>query len=350
MAHSGQILENPATGDRVVFEKTAGETDGALLAFEMSFRPAGFVAQEHLHPLQSERHEVLEGTVGLVLAGHKRTLTAGDVVVVPPGTPHRLIDQGPARMRFDVQPALRQEVLLETFAGLARDGGLSRRGMPGLLQLAAIAREFEPEGYSTRPPLGVQRAVFGALSQVARRRGIRGWYPRYSDRLLATQPTPPSVERADTESYVFIDEWDVRAPIEAVFAAVSDGRTYPDWWKPVYIDVSQDGPPVVGHSSSQHFKGRLPYHLHTTSTTTRLEPPHLVEAKVTGDLSGRGRWTLSATEQGTHVRFDWRVNADRPFIRFLTPLLRPLFRFNHNWAIARAIEGLEPWAKKRPAS
>jgi hypothetical protein len=37
--------------------------------------------------------------------------------------------------------------------------------------------------------------------------------------------------------------------------------------------------------------------------------------------------------------------AARPLLLVLTPLLRPLFRWNHNWAIARAIEGLEPYAR-----
>ena len=68
-----------------------------------------------------------------------------------------------------------------------------------------------------------------------------------------------------------------------------------------------------------------------------------------GDLSGRGVWTLSERDGMTHVRFDWRVNADRPLLRVLTPLLRPLFRWNHNWAIARAIEGLEPYARRQAA-
>jgi hypothetical protein len=28
-------------------------------------------------------------------------------------------------------------------------------------------------------------------------------------------------------------------------------------------------------------------------------------------------------------------------------VLRPLFRWNHNWSIKRAIEGLEPYARSR---
>jgi hypothetical protein len=81
----------------------------------------------------------------------------------------------------------------------------------------------------------------------------------------------------------------------------------------------------------------------------RHEPPELIVADVDGDLRGRGTWTLTEIVRGTHVRFDWRVAADRRLLRALTPLLRPLFRWNHNWAIARAIEGLEPYARRRAA-
>lgn len=146
--------------------------------------------------------------------------------------------------------------------------------------------------------------------------------------------------------YVFIDEWDVNAPIEAVFGALTDAASYPVWWKPVYIDVEVDGPPEVGRTSRQHFKGRLPYTLRTTSEITRLEPPRSFTVEVVGDLSGTGVWDLSANEDGrVHVRFDWRVHADRALLRYLTPLLRPIFRWNHNWSIKRAIEGLEPYAR-----
>ena len=147
--------------------------------------------------------------------------------------------------------------------------------------------------------------------------------------------------------YVFVDEWDVQAPREAVFEAIADARTYPEWWRPVYMSSEADGPPEVGRVSKQYFKGRLPYRLKTESRITRLEPPGTVEADVVGDLRGRGLWTLTERDGGTHVRFDWRVFADRPLLRYLTPVLRPLFRWNHNWAIARAMEGLEPYARGR---
>jgi uncharacterized protein YndB with AHSA1/START domain len=145
--------------------------------------------------------------------------------------------------------------------------------------------------------------------------------------------------------YVFIDEWDVEAPIEALFEALADARTYPQWWKPVYIEVDADGPPSVGRVSRQRFKGRLPYTLRTNSKIVRLDPPRMFEVEVAGDLSGRGVWTLTPSDGSVHVHFDWRVNADRPLLRILTPVLRPLFRWNHNWSIARAKEGLAPYAR-----
>jgi uncharacterized protein YndB with AHSA1/START domain len=145
--------------------------------------------------------------------------------------------------------------------------------------------------------------------------------------------------------YLFVDEWDVPAPAEAVFNAIADARTYPQWWRPVYIDVDSDGPAEVGKESRQHFKGRLPYHLHTRSTITAMDAPRTLTAEVEGDLRGTGTWKLTPTGTGTHVRFDWQVHADRKLLRMLTPLLRPLFRWNHNWAIARAMEGLEPYAR-----
>lgn len=147
--------------------------------------------------------------------------------------------------------------------------------------------------------------------------------------------------------YAFIDEWDVDAPQEQVFEALADARTYPEWWTPTYKEVESDGPPEVGRASRQRFKGNLPYTLSTTSTITRMERPNEFEVEVDGDLRGRGVWTLTPREGKVHVRFDWHVFADRALLRRLTPILRPLFRWNHNVAIKAAMKGLEPYARRK---
>ena len=327
MAQPERTLDNPVTGERLVFRRTTADTNGEALEYELVFKPQGFVVQEHLHPHQSERHEVIAGELGLCLPGGKQVLRAGDAVDVPAATPHRLFAVGDERVHalFELRPALRSEELLRRFFRLAQEGKVNAKGMPGLLELALIARDFEPEGYATKPPLAVQRALLGPLAMIAR------------NRTAAASPAP----------YLFVDEWDVAAPREAVFDALADGSTYPEWWRPVYLSVDSEGPPEVGRVSRQHFKGRLPYTLKTRSTLTALDRPSRIEVDVVGDLSGPGIWTLTEKGEGTHVRFDWEVTADRPLLRYLTPVLRPLFRWNHNWAIARAIEGLEPYARRQ---
>jgi uncharacterized protein YndB with AHSA1/START domain len=137
---------------------------------------------------------------------------------------------------------------------------------------------------------------------------------------------------------VFIDEWDVQAPILAIFRALCDVTTYPLWWKPVYLAVEADGPLRVGRVARERFKGRLRHELSTQSEIVRLEPPREFEVDVIGDLSGRGIWTLWKLAGGrVHVRSDWRI--------WLSPLQQAAFRWSRQWAIERAVAGLEPYAR-----
>jgi hypothetical protein len=40
------------------------------------------------------------------------------------------------------------------------------------------------------------------------------------------------------------------------------------------------------------------------------------------------------------VSYDWRIRADKPLLRWLSFLLKPVFRWNHHWAMARGEESL----------
>ena len=65
MIRSGDTIENPITGERLVFTETSAETDGEYVRFECFVEPSGFVAAAHIHPLQEELFEIVE--VGLLL-------------------------------------------------------------------------------------------------------------------------------------------------------------------------------------------------------------------------------------------------------------------------------------------
>src|SRR3982074_1104357 len=52
MAYAGQIIENPVSGERITFRKTAAETNGELLEFDLGLTPDGHVPGMHVHPAQ----------------------------------------------------------------------------------------------------------------------------------------------------------------------------------------------------------------------------------------------------------------------------------------------------------
>src|SRR3954453_10475675 len=331
MTTSGELLQIPELGIEVHVVENGAETAGARCVFEITGRPRGFLAQEHVHAAQTERLEPLSGGIKVVMEGRSYALNPGDVLDIPPGTAHTQepMGAGAGAVRITHTPAGASEAFLEKLAALSRDGRLLKAGYPRPTAAAELIRDHGDAGAASKPPRAVQQAIAKTILAAA----------------SAGRAVRSRAAAATDNEYLFVDEWDVAAPPEAVFDALADARTYPTWWAPVYIDVDADGPPVLGKVSRQHFKGRLPYHLHTQSTLTRLEPPYVVQGDVEGDLRGRGTWTLTPVAGGTHVRFDWQVLAHPRLVRAVTRVLRPGFRWNHNWAIARAMEGLEPYAR-----
>ncbi|MBV9196600.1 MAG: SRPBCC family protein [Solirubrobacterales bacterium] len=331
MSQRDERLDARGLGVEVVLRPTGqhgGDEDGAQLTFDVIGEAKGFITLPHVHTSQAERYEVIAGQMRLRLAGRTYLLRAGDCMETPAGTAHTQLPAGsePAHIRVTVRPAGSTEAFLRRLAEMSAAGQFTRGGMPRPVAAARLIRDFADAGHGTIPPMSLQHVLSRVILWVAE----------------CEQPLTWGARRLGRE-YVFVDEWEVAAAPRAVYDVLAEERTYPHWWRPVYIDVVTDGPPAVGRIAHQHFKGRLPYHLRTLSRIVRLDPGEVIEADVEGDLHGHGTWTLTPSAGGTHVRFDWNVHADRLLLRILTPLLRPALRANHNWAIARAIEGLEPY-------
>jgi quercetin dioxygenase-like cupin family protein len=182
MARSGDALEHPVTGERLVWRRVARDTNGEVVEGDLFALPGAHPAAAHVHPNQVERFGVLEGTITLRIDNDEQTLTAGQWASVPTGRPHTWWNGGDieAHVLMQVTPALRTEMFFETFFGLAKDGKTNSKGLPNLLSMAVILREYHDEIHLARPPVAVQGAVFAPLAVVGRRLGYRGWYPAYS--------------------------------------------------------------------------------------------------------------------------------------------------------------------------
>jgi quercetin dioxygenase-like cupin family protein len=175
MIRPGDRLENPVTGEVVVFHRTSEQTNGESVLVETIVRPGGFVAAAHVHPYQTERFEVLEGQLGLRLEDKELLAKPGDVALVPPGTPHRFWNAGEGDARFlcDVRPALRFESLIETMFTLAAEGKTNRKGMPNPLRLAVVAKAHFDTVRLSFPHTSLQRAALGVASPLGRLLGYR---------------------------------------------------------------------------------------------------------------------------------------------------------------------------------
>ncbi len=118
MSHTGEMIENPVTHDRVIFRATAQDTNGTLLEFD-DFLLAGYMSPpEHVHPHQQEHFEVISGSLGVRIAGREQVLRAGESVAVPPGTPHTIwkAGEGETHVLVAFQPALQTEAFFETMS------------------------------------------------------------------------------------------------------------------------------------------------------------------------------------------------------------------------------------------
>ena len=177
MAYSGEILENPVSGERFVFHLTADDTGGDVLAFDLEVAPDGHVPGAHVHPTQEERFEVVSGAMKFRKGFRTVVAGPGETVIVPPGTTHQFANAGPdqAVVRVEVRPALNMEQLYETTVALAREGRTFRSGLPRPLDLALFMREFEDEVRAPFAP-GLVRAVTAPLAWLADRRGPHDRY------------------------------------------------------------------------------------------------------------------------------------------------------------------------------
>ncbi len=173
MAHAGQIIENPVSGERITFLRTSADTNGELLAIELELTPDGHVPGMHVHPRQTERFEVLEGTMTFRMGARKIKAGPGEVVVVPAGKAHKFANGGDttAKCRVEVTPALDMEQLFETACALAEEGNVLKSGMPKPLHLALFVHRFRNEVKAPFPPAWMQRASLKPLALIATRRG-----------------------------------------------------------------------------------------------------------------------------------------------------------------------------------
>jgi mannose-6-phosphate isomerase-like protein (cupin superfamily) len=179
MATPGQTLQNPVTGERIVFRQTAHETGGRKVVIDHFLPPHTGTFAEHVQLNQEERFEILSGTATYRLNGVQSTALAGEVILVPAGMSHRNPWNESDRdlvFRHETIPDLGSEIFFESIFRLAQDGKTNHKGEVYPLQILVIGSGLESQTYVTHIPIAIQRVLIPLLGTIGR---WLGYPPRY---------------------------------------------------------------------------------------------------------------------------------------------------------------------------
>jgi mannose-6-phosphate isomerase-like protein (cupin superfamily) len=162
---AGTWLHHPVTGELARVNVSPADTGGRRLEVDLWLQPGATVARAHVHEHVVERFEVLEGDVGVEVAGREHDVRPGDPPVeVPARTAHDWWNAGAgiAHVRVDIaatpsargRPAQRFLSMIEAMWSLGALGRVDAHGMPTGLWLAASAREYRDAIRFATPPRG----------------------------------------------------------------------------------------------------------------------------------------------------------------------------------------------------
>ena len=147
-----------------------------------------------------------------------------------------------------------------------------------------------------------------------------------------------------SNEYHFITRWRVEGAVDEVADILKAADQLPRWWPSVYLSVNvleQGDQGGIGKVVELHTRGWLPYTLRWQFRVTESRYPHGFSLEAWGDFNGRGVWALDQDGQYVNVTYDWKVRADKPLLRSLSFLLKPIFSANHRWAMARGEDSLK---------
>ena len=180
--NQAEPIINPRSGEHIVIRRTAAQTGGLVLDWELTLAPGGRVPSSHAHPEQEEVFTVLAGRMRFRVGWRRLTAGPGQQVRVPPGTVHHFANAGrsPARMAVESRPALEMEELLRTAAALARAQQAAGRALPRLSELALFMTDFQREVRAPFVPARLTRLVMTTVARIAVARGgdLRYWQLR----------------------------------------------------------------------------------------------------------------------------------------------------------------------------
>jgi len=105
--------------------------------------------------------------------------------------------------------------------------------------------------------------------------------------------------------------------------------------------IKTGDPEGVNRIVGFEMRGWLPYTLRWQLRCTEAQKPHGFASESSGDFVGRGVWSFKQDGPTVDIIFDWKVQTEKPFLRYFSFLLKPFFTANHNWVMKKWEESLK---------
>jgi mannose-6-phosphate isomerase-like protein (cupin superfamily) len=164
----------------ITFHTLGAQSAGELLSFHLRIRPGGRVSTPHQHPRREERVTVRAGAALVELGSERQVVRPGEVLVIPPGTPHCIahLDSVAEALEalVEFRPAEQVAEFLDDVFALDRAGRTDAEGRLSLLQAAVtVAGRFDDMALAA-PPLPAQKILLTTVRPLARLLGYRARY------------------------------------------------------------------------------------------------------------------------------------------------------------------------------
>jgi hypothetical protein len=150
--------------------------------------------------------------------------------------------------------------------------------------------------------------------------------------------------------FLLVSNWRLAAPRPDIWSVLKTPTEWPRWWRFVAsVDELDHGDASgLGAKHRVSWTSRLPYRVNLETVVVETQAEQLIRLRAEGDVQGEGCWRLRDAEGGgCSAEYTWRVAVDKPWMRALAPLLRPVFAWNHNAVMDEGERGLKRYLETR---
>ena len=164
------------------FDQTVLAVDGEWLHTRLEVAPNAAGPPEHFHEHFAETFTVKSGTLSILVDGEKRTLKAGEMIIIPPMMRHKPFNESSETVIVESDDAkaipVKFAYILSQLYGFM-DTYPDGPSVPAMImQLSTYGNEAD-SWLADGPPLGVQKAMRVVLAPTARLMGYSSHYEQF---------------------------------------------------------------------------------------------------------------------------------------------------------------------------